>query len=205
MQRRLPVGRRQLLEHVFHKCGLEHRVGGAHPRAGTGESQMDLAPVSRIERPHHVPARDEPAHGDRHGPRRDAHVIGELSQHRGLGRVEMIQDAHLVGADDRSALGIPDVPAVATEIDARIVAKHRGDLRSEAHAENATSIILCCQYNIYRRPARWPHSGSPRDSCGDSLDLRPRDEPEVRPRRGEWMDSGPHDGTLEVRDVERGR
>jgi len=62
-------------------------------------------------------------------------VIGEIAERHGLVGVEVVENADLVRADLRPALRVADVAAVAGEVDARVVAKHRGDIGTQSHGE----------------------------------------------------------------------
>ena len=135
MQRGASIALAELVEHLFDERRFEHGIGRANADAGVRESQLHFPPVDRIEHARDVALLHELPHGDRHGGRRDAHVIGEIAQHhRPLG-VEVVHDAHLSSAHPDAALGVADVSPVAGEVDAGIVAKDARDVVGKAHAE----------------------------------------------------------------------
>jgi hypothetical protein len=60
-------------------------------------------------------------------------MLGEIREHRRRFGVEMIHDAHLARADERSGMWIADVAAMTGEVNPGVVAKDLGNVVAEAH------------------------------------------------------------------------
>src|SRR5690242_18444810 len=101
-----------MIEHLLDEGRFEDGIGRANADARLGESELDLPSVYRVENPRHVPLLDEPADGDRHRRRGHSEMLGEIREHRRRFGVEMIHDAHLARADERSGMWIADVAAM---------------------------------------------------------------------------------------------
>ena len=100
------------------------------------EDKLRVEPLQAIDGVEHsrdVALLHQSADGDRHCRRRNAHVIGEVAEHRRRFAVEVIEDAHLARADVLAGDVVADVPPVAGEVDAGVVAEDGGDVGVQVH------------------------------------------------------------------------
>jgi hypothetical protein len=130
----LTVTRRELVEHVFDQGWFEDGVRRSYADDGVGKTELHFSAIDRVEDAREESLMHQSADGDRHRRGGHAHVIGEVAEHHRLVSVEMIEDADLMGADVRAGVGVANMASVAREVDARVVAKHGGDVGAQAHA-----------------------------------------------------------------------
>jgi hypothetical protein len=141
MQRGEAIAIAQLLEHVFHQRRFEYRIRGAHADADIGEPELDFPAIDWVEHARHVSLLYELTNGDRHRGRRDAHVIREIAEHHRTFGIEVVHDADVARAHVHAALRVANVSPVTREVDARVVAKHAGDVVGKAHAYTIEQIV----------------------------------------------------------------
>src|SRR5579862_2498650 len=77
--------------------------------------------IGLITRSPYVTATLEPIDGKRHRRGSDTHVLGERRELDRIGRTQVIQNADLMRAQQRSAFRISDVTGMTSKIDARVM------------------------------------------------------------------------------------
>lgn len=124
----MTFGRIEVAEHRGHEIRFQYLLLPFDSYSGRSEFHIHAALVGSAALARHVPTALQPIHGQRHCRSGYPHVAGKAEERSTFHVVEMIQDTCLMCAEYGCRLFIPDMAAMAREVDLGITPENDVDV-----------------------------------------------------------------------------